>query len=322
VVLYNEVHRNGEMVGEMAEKDLVGGSKGKGRSGADLLLVVGTSLRVPGTKRIVREFAKAVRSRSSHNSGLMTPTQSPRRSPAADVEPPISSVYLNLDFPVPTREWEGVFDVWLQGDAQCFAEMLQVEIKKEEKIRELAVERKRKRSEDVAAAAAAMATEVDQVDGETIIVPPTPPKSVRKRKSGSSQLNDESPRRKKTKASKSLTTPQKNRLVIRIPPRPERSYATPRKYFVPDVYIKSPPPPQKKAITSTLPPTPMQTPQRSLVSPTDTITRNIAVDPDDDTSELSDASRSSSDELPIYRVRNVQYGLHGTWEGILAFTGT
>lgn len=63
VVLYNELHKDGEGVGEAVRKDLVGVSKGKGRSGADLLLVVGTSLRVPGTKRIVREFAKAVHSR-------------------------------------------------------------------------------------------------------------------------------------------------------------------------------------------------------------------------------------------------------------------
>lgn len=64
VVLYNEVHKDAELVGEAVLKDLGGGSK-KGVSEADLVLVVGTSLKVPGTKRIVREFANAIHSLDS-----------------------------------------------------------------------------------------------------------------------------------------------------------------------------------------------------------------------------------------------------------------
>ena len=157
VVLYNEAHKDGEGVGEVVQRDLIGSSKGKGRSGADLLLVVGTSLRVPGTKRMVREFAKAVRARGAsakdESSGLVTPVSSPRRSPTADEEPVPKAVYLNLDFPVPTREWEGVFDAWIQGDAQLFSEMLHAEIVKEAKAKEMAVERKKKKKELDAAAA-------------------------------------------------------------------------------------------------------------------------------------------------------------------------
>ena len=158
VVLYNEAHKDGEGVGEVVQKDLIGSSKGKGRSGADLLLVVGTSLRVPGTKRMVREFAKAVRARGAPNkdesSGLPTPAPSPRRSPTADEEPIPRAVYINLDFPVPTREWEGVFDAWIQGDAQLFSKMLHVEIEKEAKAKEMAVERKKKRESDAVVALA------------------------------------------------------------------------------------------------------------------------------------------------------------------------
>jgi len=160
VVLYNEAHKDGEGVGEVVQKDLIGSSKGKGRGGADLLLVVGTSLRVPGTKRMVREFAKAVHARGppspstrDDSSGLTTPAPSPRRSPTADEEPTPKAVYLNLDFPVPTREWEGVFDAWIQGDAQLFSEMLHAEIEKEAKAKEMAMERKRKRDLEAAALA-------------------------------------------------------------------------------------------------------------------------------------------------------------------------
>jgi NAD-dependent histone deacetylase SIR2 len=117
---------------------------------------------------MVREFSKAVKARSSSSSssssraetgsppytlrstrsgGLATPTASPRRTPTVDddvLQLP-KSIYLNLDFPVPTREWEGVFDVWIQGDAQVFAEALQGEIDKEARAKEVASERRRRK---------------------------------------------------------------------------------------------------------------------------------------------------------------------------------
>ncbi|KAM6504399.1 DHS-like NAD/FAD-binding domain containing protein [Amanita muscaria] len=118
VVLYNEVHRDGEDVGEIIREDSTGSSTGKGRSGADLLLVVGTSLRVLGTKRMVREFAKAVHGRR------------PSSCPSPADPSAIKTVYLNLEFPVPARDWNGVFDVWLRGDAQEFAVLLDQEIRR------------------------------------------------------------------------------------------------------------------------------------------------------------------------------------------------
>ncbi|KIY43920.1 DHS-like NAD/FAD-binding domain-containing protein, partial [Fistulina hepatica ATCC 64428] len=131
IVLYNEEHREGEDVGGVVHKDLVGTSKNRGRDAADLLLVVGTSLKVPGTKRIVREFAKAVGSRRSASekpastssqcgtSSCILPGFCGSRS--VDLQKPLKSIYLNLDFPVPSREWRDVFDVWIQDDAQNFA---------------------------------------------------------------------------------------------------------------------------------------------------------------------------------------------------------
>ena len=159
VVLYNEDHKDGEHVGEVVRKDLTGSSPR-----ADLLLVVGTSLRVPGTKRIVREFSKAVRLRATKASAnsnnpttegdLQIPNPSSRRVPVTNDEGPITSVYLNLDFPVPTRDWEGVFDVWLKGDAQSFAMAIEAELEKADAAKEAALERKRKREEAAAETAA------------------------------------------------------------------------------------------------------------------------------------------------------------------------
>ncbi|KAI1797322.1 DHS-like NAD/FAD-binding domain-containing protein [Ganoderma leucocontextum] len=258
VVLYNEDHKDGEEVGNVVRKDLMGSSKGKGRAGADLLLVVGTSLRVPGTKRIVREFSKAVRSRhaamnapptdeptiSAH--GLVTPTPSPRRSPAEDEEPPIRTIYLNLDFPVPTREWEGVFDVWIRGDAQAFARMVHEELEKEEQAKEAAKGRKRRREE--AAAENARLAEEREREGEEAGVQSDitslqkkgkkrkeqthsendadgegQPKPAKKRKTGNPPLSPVSPpsktERKKEKGKKPTSSnARKQESTLRTPP--------------------------------------------------------------------------------------------------------
>ncbi|PIL32897.1 hypothetical protein GSI_05015 [Ganoderma sinense ZZ0214-1] len=156
VVLYNEDHKDGEAVGNIVFKDLVGCPQGNGR-GADLLLVVGTSLRVSGAKRIVREFSKAVQSRHDSmnppsdapadsatlfSQGQITPTLSPADgSMGRGDEPPIRTIYLNLEFPVPTRQWDGVFDVWIHGDVQAFATMVHEELKLEERVKEAAKQR-------------------------------------------------------------------------------------------------------------------------------------------------------------------------------------
>ncbi|KAK0449869.1 DHS-like NAD/FAD-binding domain-containing protein [Armillaria borealis] len=196
VVLYNEAHKDGEGVGEVVRRDLVGSSKGKGRSGADLLLVVGTSLRVPGTKRMVREFSKAVRCRQS------SPT------PNTEEESTFKSIYLNLDFPVPTREWEGVFDTWIQGDAQEFAELVQEELDKEVQAKEAS---KRKKEEKLAS------PKTPSKKRKTESEPSTPTK---RQKTAKPPTPKSIPRRKPS--SLILPTPvtpiKKN--IIRIPPRP------------------------------------------------------------------------------------------------------
>lgn len=124
----------------------------------DLLIVAGTSLKVPGTKRIVREFAKACHAQdewliysSEDEDESSTAEDGPGKkrskdTKATDDKPkkgrgvngaadhdgedddeeheihdpstPIRTILLNYDFPNPAREWEDVFDVWIQGDLQ------------------------------------------------------------------------------------------------------------------------------------------------------------------------------------------------------------
>ena len=158
VVLYGEVHQDGEGVGECVRRDLLGlgdvipthsrkqtqgepqkpvkisAPRAKNSAKPDLLIVAGSSLKVPGTRRIVREFAKAVQANRSpwpkqsdktfaDSSKISSSSTRPSRARAArasfkDAAQHPATIYLNFDFPVPAREWEGVFDVWLQGDVQ------------------------------------------------------------------------------------------------------------------------------------------------------------------------------------------------------------
>jgi NAD-dependent SIR2 family protein deacetylase len=143
IVLYNEPHKEVEMIGDAVSKDLEGKARAAETGGADFLLVVGTSLKIPGTKRMVRDFAHVVHSRTAE--AAITPLAQTSKDATSSTRTLAPSVaYLNLDFPVPTKTWEGVFDVWVQGDAQTFASMLQDEIKRDIEKRDV-VRKKRKR---------------------------------------------------------------------------------------------------------------------------------------------------------------------------------
>ncbi|KAH7927906.1 DHS-like NAD/FAD-binding domain-containing protein [Leucogyrophana mollusca] len=304
VVLYNEMHKDGEGVGEIVRRDLMGSSKGKGRSGADLLLVVGTSLRVPGTKRMVREFAKAVRSRGSAPkdasiapvNGLATPSPSPCRSPVSQQEGhPIKSIYLNFEFPVPTREWEGVFDAWVQGDAQCFANILAEEIEKEAAAKEAATERKRKREEE-----AALAVQKRKVDTKT--PRSSTPKRLRKQEaSDTPTANPRKPRQARTStASRSRKSalpdepnPEKTKLILRIPPRSK--LISFKNMPVPEVYISTPAPKVAKLVKtrSLVTPPPSHTKRRSPSSAKQHPVPHYAE------SDGSDMSSSASTSKPV-----------------------
>lgn len=52
IVLYNEFHPDGEHIGKVSHLDL--------RSKPDCLVIAGTSLKIPGVRRLVKELAKAV----------------------------------------------------------------------------------------------------------------------------------------------------------------------------------------------------------------------------------------------------------------------
>ncbi|KAJ3781661.1 DHS-like NAD/FAD-binding domain-containing protein [Lentinula aff. detonsa] len=278
VVLYNEAHKDGEGVGEVVQKDLIGS---KGRSGADLLLVVGTSLRVPGTKRMVREFSKAVHSRGS-SSKESTPG-SDEQVPQQQLQQPFKTVYMNLDFPVPTREWEGVFDAWVQGDAQAFAQMLQEELDKELHAKEIAIEKRKKKEEELALAALSGLTPVKHKPKAKTKTKEESPAKKRKVLAG----EDHTMQRKKLvvevpsyshifsqsylghpppRTSRPLSPVSPSRLTLRIPPRPRPQTVSPISLYpaqssLPPLPLSTPV--KKSSSLGRPPPTPDHTPPRA-----------------------------------------------------------
>jgi NAD-dependent SIR2 family protein deacetylase len=101
VVLYGETHPNEDTIVDMQNKDM-GIMKGDGH--VDLLLVVGTSLKVTGAANSVRMFSKAL-----HQAGSSTPYP--------------KTIYLD-NGDAAMSGWEDAFDVWIKADCQDIAQIL------------------------------------------------------------------------------------------------------------------------------------------------------------------------------------------------------
>ncbi|KAJ2656965.1 NAD-dependent deacetylase hst3 [Coemansia sp. RSA 1199] len=100
IVLYNEMHPQGELIGSLNEYDL--------KRRPDLLIVIGTSLKIPGIKRMIREMSRCV-----HDSAQRT-----QRAGAGKV------IFINRD--EPPRGWNDVFDYFIEGDADQAVSLLPI----------------------------------------------------------------------------------------------------------------------------------------------------------------------------------------------------
>lgn len=95
IVLYGEEHPRSDLIGTIVQHDL--------SLGPDMLLILGTSLRVHGLKTVVREFAKAVHSKGG------------------------KVVFVNFTKP-PDSVWSDIIDFWVQSD--CDAWVLDIKTRK------------------------------------------------------------------------------------------------------------------------------------------------------------------------------------------------
>ncbi|KAJ1891631.1 NAD-dependent deacetylase hst3, partial [Coemansia sp. IMI 209127] len=100
IVLYNETHPQGELIGELSEYDL--------KRRPDLLIVIGTSLKIPGIKRMIREMSRCVHSCSARA----------KRAGAG------KAIFINKD--EPPKGWDDVFDYYLAGDADDAVRLLPI----------------------------------------------------------------------------------------------------------------------------------------------------------------------------------------------------
>lgn len=94
VVLYNEIHPEGDIIGEVTGTDL--------KKKPDCLIIAGTSLKIPGVKNICRQFAQKVKS----SNGIV--------------------LYMNKEMPSQSMiDHIGCVDLILLGDCQNVPQLLQ-----------------------------------------------------------------------------------------------------------------------------------------------------------------------------------------------------
>jgi NAD+-dependent protein deacetylase SIR2 len=99
IVLYDEPHPLGDDIGTIQTSDVL--------HKPDMLIVMGTSLKVHGLKKLVKDFAKAV-----HASSL--PTSSPSGKPRGKV------IFVNKT--APSGEWSDVIDYHVEGETDRWVE--------------------------------------------------------------------------------------------------------------------------------------------------------------------------------------------------------
>lgn len=95
IVLYNEFNPDAEAIGAVTKADL--------KSRPDCLIVVGTSLKVPGVRRIVREMCGVVQ---DYRGGM--------------------TVWINEDDPPVGKDFDGAFDIVVRGDCEKVAKIAEM----------------------------------------------------------------------------------------------------------------------------------------------------------------------------------------------------
>lgn len=120
VVLYGEEHKQASRVGEIAEKDLLKAAR------PDVLIVAGTTLRIPGVKKIVKELSKVIK--QPIKEAIKDAEGNPTGEFIEREDPSKRVIFVNRDAPNPEKTWNEVFDTFVQGDAQAFATLVRREL--------------------------------------------------------------------------------------------------------------------------------------------------------------------------------------------------
>ncbi|KAF9268323.1 DHS-like NAD/FAD-binding domain-containing protein [Marasmius fiardii PR-910] len=106
IVLYDEVHPLGDDIGTVQSFDL-------GRK-PDMLIIMGTSLKVHGLKKLVKEFSKTVHAHSTPSPGTASTSKPKAKSWTGKV------IFVNKT--APGSEWSGIIDYHIAGETDVWVE--------------------------------------------------------------------------------------------------------------------------------------------------------------------------------------------------------
>ncbi|TFK77341.1 DHS-like NAD/FAD-binding domain-containing protein [Pluteus cervinus] len=112
IVLYDEPHPLGDEIGIIQTADLA--------RKPDLLIIMGTSMKVHGLKKLVKEFSRAVHESSAAMSTAKTTTN--RTKAGGKV------IFVNRT--PPSSEWSGIIDYHVMGDTDTWVEGVMEDWKK------------------------------------------------------------------------------------------------------------------------------------------------------------------------------------------------
>ena len=96
IVLYNEFNPDADAIGEVSHADL--------KARPDALIIVGTSLKIPGVRRLAREMCATIRSCRGGK-----------------------TIWINQDDPPTGKDYEGIFDLVVKGDCEKVAKLANVQ---------------------------------------------------------------------------------------------------------------------------------------------------------------------------------------------------
>ena len=126
LVLYDQPHPQGEDIILAQDKDIA--------KRPDCLIIMGTSLKVVGIKRLVKDFIKTIRDEqavASEKARVVLSAMSNNKSgsrpltpaAAAKVKKPLDKLpVIFVNKTRPDKEWEGLVDVWIEAECDAFAD--------------------------------------------------------------------------------------------------------------------------------------------------------------------------------------------------------
>jgi NAD-dependent histone deacetylase SIR2 len=118
LVLYDQPHPQGEEIMLQHDKDLA--------RRPDCLIILGTTMKVIGIKKMVKEYIKTVKEEHARQQAK---EDERKRAPQFGAHRRVPVIFVNKTRP--DKEWENLVDVWVEGECDMFADGVERSWKKE-----------------------------------------------------------------------------------------------------------------------------------------------------------------------------------------------